>query len=139
MGFILLEDLGAHASLVEPLLNGGEADAIQTLLGYAARLGALHTDTIGQEAGFTRLWQTLTPQPVSVTHDVKRLAEQIVLLPRHVEYLGARVAPAFREEVATTLIALHTPGPFWAYLHGDLCPDNVVYTGAQVCLIDFEM
>ena len=138
MGFILLEDLGAHASLVEPLLHGEEADAVQALLGYAARLGALHTDTIGQEAAFTQLWQTLTPQPVSMTHDVKRLAEQILLLQRHVEHLGARVEPAFREEVATTLIALHTPGPFWAYLHGDPCPDNVVYTGTQVCLIDFE-
>jgi len=137
-GFILLEDLGAHASLVEPLLHGKEADAVQALLGYAARLGALHADTIGQEAGFTRLWQTLTPQPVSVAHDVKRLTAQIVLLQRHVERLGARVEPAFLEEVATTLIALHTPGPFWAYLHGDPCPDNVVYTGTQVRLIDFE-
>jgi hypothetical protein len=137
-GFILLEDLGAHASLVEPLLNGEEADAVQALLGYAARLGALHTDTIGQEASFTRLWQTLTPQAMSVAHDVERLAEQIFLLQRHVERLGARVEPAFLEEVATTLIALHTPGPFWAYLHGDPCPDNVMYTGTRVRLIDFE-
>ena len=123
-GFILLEDLGAHASLVAPLLNEEEADAVQALLFYAARLGALHTDTIGQEAGFTRLWQTLTPQAMSVAHDVERL--------------GARVEPSFLEEVATTLIALHTPGPFWAYLHADPCPDNVVYTGTQVRLIDFE-
>lgn len=126
VGFILLEDLGAHASLVEPLLNGEEADAVQALLGYAACLGALHTDIIGQEAGFTRLWQTLTPQPMSVAHDVKRLAEQILLLQRHVERLGVRVEPSFREEVATTLIALHTPGPFWAYLHGDPCPDKAL-------------
>ena len=137
-GFILLEDLGAHASLVEPLMNGEEADAIQALLGYAARLGALHTDTIGQEAAFTRLWQTLTPQAIAVTDDVKRFAAQIRLLQEHLERLGARVEPAFGEEVATTLIALHTHGPFWAYLHGDPCPDNVVYTGAEVRLIDFE-
>jgi hypothetical protein len=137
-GFILLEDLGAHASLVDPLLHGEEADAVQALLGYAARLGALHRDTRGQEGAFTRLWQTLTPPAGSVTQEVKRLAEQIRLLQDHVEHLGARVVPAFGEEVATTLIALHTPGPFWAYLHGDPCPDNVVYTGAQVRLIDFE-
>jgi len=138
VGFILLEDLGAHASLVEPLLHGEATDAVQALLGYAARLGALHTDTIGQEAGFTRLWQTLTPQPVSGLHDVTRLAEQLLLLQRHVERLGVRVESSFGEEVATTLIALHTPGPFWAYLHGDPCPDNVVYIGTQVRLIDFE-
>jgi hypothetical protein len=137
-GFILLEDLGTHKSLVEPLLHEQEADAVQALLSYAARLGALHTDTIGQEAGFMRLWQSLTPQAVSVTQEVKRLAEQIVLLQHHVEGLGVRVEPAFGEEVATTLIALHTPGPFWAYLHADPCPDNVVYTGDQVRLIDFE-
>ena len=137
-GFILLEDLGSHESLVEPLLNEEETDAVQALLFYAARLGALHTDTIGQEAGFTRLWQTLTPQAVSVADEVERLAEQILLLQSHVERLGARVEPSFLEEVATTLIALHTPGPFWAYLHADPCPDNVVYTGAQVRLIDFE-
>ncbi len=137
-GFILLEDLGTHASLVEPLLHGAEADAVQALLGYAARLGALHTDTIGQEVRFTRLWHTLIPQGGSVPHEAERLAEQILLLQRHVERLGARVEPAFLEEVATTLIALYTPGPFWAYLHGDPCPDNVVYTGAQVRLIDFE-
>src|SRR5262249_10178797 len=75
---------------------------------------------------------------VSVLHDVTRLAEQILLLQRHVERLGVGVEPAFGEEVATILIALHTPGPFWAYLHGDPCPDNVVYTGTQVRLIDFE-
>jgi hypothetical protein len=137
-GFILLEDLGAPTSLVEPLLHAAEADAVQALLGYAACLGALHTDTIGQEAAFTRLWQTLTPQPVSVTDDVKRFAAQIRLLQQHVEHLGARVEPAFGEEIATALIALHTPGPFWAYMHGDPCPDNVVYTGAEVRLIDFE-
>jgi hypothetical protein len=137
-GFILLEDLGAHASLVEPLLNGEEADAVQALLGYAACLGALHADTVGQEAGFRRLWQTLTAQAMSVAHDVERLAAQILLLQRHVEHLGVRMEPAFLEEVATTLIALHIPGPFWAYCHGDPCPDNVVYTGAQVRLIDFE-
>jgi hypothetical protein len=77
------------------------------------------------------LWQTLTPQAVSVTEDVKRFAAQIRLLQQHVERLGARVEPAFGEEVATALIALHTPGPFWAYIHGDPCPDNVVYTGAE--------
>ena len=53
VGFILLEDLGTHTSLVEPLLHGAEADAVQALLGYAARLGALHTDTIG---GRVWLW-----------------------------------------------------------------------------------
>jgi len=137
-GFILLEDLGMHASLVEPLLNGEEADAVQALLSYAARLGTLHADTIGQEARFTQLWQTLTPPVGSVTQEATRLAAQIVLLQQHVERLGARVPPAFGEEIATTLIALHTPGPFWAYLHGDPCPDNVVYTGAEVRLIDFE-
>jgi hypothetical protein len=100
-GVIVLEDLGAHASLVDPLLHGEEADTVQALLGYAAGLGALHTDTIGQEAGFTRLWQTLTPPPVSVASDVKRRAAQIVQLQRHVERLGARVEPSFPEEVAT--------------------------------------
>jgi Phosphotransferase enzyme family len=137
-GFILLEDLGMHASLVEPLLNGEEADAVQALLSYAARLGTLHADTIGQEARFTQLWQTLTPPVGSVTREATRLAVQIVQLQQHVERLGARVPPAFGEEVATTFIAPHTPGPFWAYLHGDPCPDNVVYTGAEVRLIDFE-
>jgi len=137
-GFILLEELGSHESLVEPLLNEEKADAVQALLLYAARLGALHTATIGQEAGFTRLWQTLIPPAMSVAHDVERLAEQILLLQSLVERLGARVEPAFLEEVATTRIALHTPGLFWAYLHADPCPDNVVYTGTQVRLIDFE-
>src|SRR5713101_3753955 len=59
VGFIPLEDLGSHQSLVEPLLNEEEAPAVQALLLYATRLGALHVDTIGQAAGFMRLWQTL--------------------------------------------------------------------------------
>src|SRR5712691_10209230 len=76
--------LGTHASLVEPRLHGAEADAVQALLSYAARLGALHTDTIGQEVRFTRLWHTLIPQGGSVAHEVERLAEQMLLLQRHV-------------------------------------------------------
>jgi hypothetical protein len=30
------------------------------------------------------------------------------------------------------------PGPFCAYIHGDVCPDNVVLAGDHVRLIDFE-
>lgn len=33
---------------------------------------------------------------------------------------------------------LQRPDPFLAYIHGDLCPDNVFYTGEQLRLIDFE-
>lgn len=137
-GFILLEDLHPHQSLVEPLLNAEAAPAAQVLLLYATRLGALHTDTIGQAARFTRLWQTLTPQAVPWTREVESLVEQVLWLQTRLAALGVRVDASFASEVATLLAAMTIPGPFWAYIHGDPCPDNVLYTGGQVRLIDFE-
>lgn len=137
-GFILLEDLGPHSSLVEPLLNEEPVHATRALLLYATRLGAMHADTIGQAARFTRLWRTLTPHAVTLAHEVESLLDQVLQLRMHLEALGVRIQVAFAEEVASLLAAMTTPGPFWAYIHGDPCPDNVLYTAEQARLIDFE-
>jgi hypothetical protein len=52
LGLFILEDLGYHRSLVEPLLKEDAASAERALLRFSARLGALHAATIGHSAQF---------------------------------------------------------------------------------------
>lgn len=61
LGFILLEDLGHHRSLVEPLLQEGATSAEKSLLRYIARLGRMHADTIRQRSAFEQLFHAVNP------------------------------------------------------------------------------
>ena len=48
LGFIVLEDLGHHRSLIDPLLHEAAASAEKALFRYSACLGKLLADTIGK-------------------------------------------------------------------------------------------
>ena len=48
-GFIVLEDLGEHRSLVQPLLEGDPSAATRALLAFVQRLGRMHADAMGRE------------------------------------------------------------------------------------------
>jgi hypothetical protein len=68
LGFIVLEDLGHHRSLVDPLLHAAAASAEKALFRYSACLGKLHADTIDRQPccrlclGFA--WPASSPEPL---------------------------------------------------------------------------
>lgn len=141
-GLIVLEDLGEHHSLVEPLLEGDAAGAEQGLLALAGRLGAMHADTIGHDARFEAIARTIDPKFAGVAatglRQASELREQADRVAGQLERLGSAIAAGLAEDVATICEAVARPGLFLAYIHGDPCPDNVFYGGGRLRLIDFE-
>jgi tRNA A-37 threonylcarbamoyl transferase component Bud32 len=142
-GFFLLEDLGVHHSLVEPLLEGDADRAERALLAFAARLGQLHAATIGGASHFEQLTGAINPAlavdvPAACLQHARELqdrAEQVQLV---LEQQGVRLAGRFADDIREISKMVAEPGDFLAYVHGDPCPDNVFHTGDRLRLIDFE-
>ena len=137
-GFFILEDLGLHRSLVEPLLADDPASAERALLQFSARLGALHAATIGHSAEFEQLFTTISPKVWAHAQDVRSADEGIRQLQSCLERVGVRVSPDEIRDLEAVADATENPGPFLSYIHGDPCPDNVFLIDDELRLIDFE-
>ncbi len=138
MGFFILEDLGEHRSLVEPLLEEDAASAERALLNFSACLGALHAGTIGQSAKFEGLLRAISPQIGTLAHVSTGLGERVNQLQPCLDGLGVPAGVGFTEELDAVVAAIESRGPFFWYIHGDPCPDNVFWNGKELRLIDFE-
>jgi hypothetical protein len=143
LGFIILEDLGVHRSLVEPLLEEDSRRAEQALLTFATRLGKLHADTIGAATRFEEMTRAISPSTAAnvqtaCLQKATELRTQAEHLRVHLDRLGVQVAAHFSQELGLISNAIAHPGAFLAYIHGDPCPDNVFYTNGRLQLIDFE-
>lgn len=138
LGFIILQDLGHHRSLVEPLLHEDADSAEQALLRYSARLGQLHADTIDQFSAFEQLFRSVNPPGNLFAPQVAELEQSIQQVQTSLDGLGIPAEAALLQELSAIAASLVDPGPFLAYIHGDPCPDNVFDTPAQLRLIDFE-
>ncbi|MBD2102322.1 phosphotransferase [Leptolyngbya sp. FACHB-261] len=150
LGFSMLEDLGTHSSLVEPLLAKDSNQAEKTLLKYATRLGQMHSDTIGRAAEFEALFHSISPtaqmSSLHMTSQAARLPIQaanglnqcLQNLQARLESLGIQAESGLAQELASIVDAITNPGPFLAYVHADPCPDNEFDTGEELRLIDFE-
>jgi len=137
-GFFILEDLGPHRSLVKPLLEEDAAGAASALLAFTTCLGRLHAATRGHSARFESLCHDLSPEAGFVPWAGAEFHERIKLLQAGLEQLAVRSETAFLQELETVSGAIERPGPFFTYVHGDPCPDNVFLNGQQVRFIDFE-
>jgi len=137
-GFFILEDLGPHRSLVKPLLEEDAASAATALLTLATCLGKLHAATRSHSARFESLCHDLSPQAGLVSWTGAEFHERITLLQAGLERLAVRREAAFLQELEAVSGAIERPGPFFTYVHGDPCPDNVFLSGERVRLIDFE-
>jgi thiamine kinase-like enzyme len=137
-GFIILEDLGPHRSLVEPLLHEDANSADTTLLRYSARLGKLHADTIKHASTFEDMWHSVNSTGQSFAPNMNEIEEGTQKLLRILEGLGVVVEANDLQELRSIAAAVTNPGPFLAYIHGDPCPDNVFDSSEQLRLIDFE-
>ena len=60
-GFIILEDMGEHTSLVEPLLQGDATSASEALIAFARRLGRMHACSVGKEAQYREIQRQISP------------------------------------------------------------------------------
>jgi hypothetical protein len=138
LGFFILEDLGDQRSLVEPLLEEDAASAERALLSFAACLGSVHAGTIGESADFEKLLRAIAPHVGVLTRAATGFRERAASLQVCLDGLGVRAETTFRGDVEAVAAAIEDPGPFFSYIHGDPCPDNISWTGDELRLIDFE-
>ena len=143
LGFIVLEDLGEHTSLVEPLLDGDGVSAADALIAYARRLGRMHAACSGKEEQYTQVqygisaaWASEEARITSEasTENEKSAAE----FAAAISALGLQQRPGAQRELVAALSGLTAAGPFRTFVHGDPCPDNVFYRAPELRLIDFE-
>ena len=137
-GFFILEDLGEHHSLVEPLLDGDGGSAERALLALSVCLGALHAATIGHSAMFERCLGDSGRQIGIFSPPFNGFGERVTQLQARLEEMGLRVEAGLSGEIQAVITAIESPGPFLSYIHGDSCPDNVFWNGHELRLIDFE-
>ena len=145
-GFIVLEDLGEHHSLVEPLLAGDRSAAMRALMAYVRRLGRLHAEAMGHEGEFDAIVRVLRLQaPSQVKWEVEwagqvkqHLDPLIVRLDRYLAELGLTVGAAARGDIHEAFKGVFGPSPFRTFIHTDPCPDNVFYDGETMRIFDFE-
>lgn len=136
LGFLLLEDIPHHSTLVEPLLGSDPVHAQTLLLQYARCLGQLHSNTVGYSSIYDRLFKTVSGHnkpPPRVNYD-----EAIAQIHRWLDFLEISIEPNFSQDLAHIFDTVTHPGPYSAYVHADACPDNILHTGKTVRLIDFE-
>lgn len=142
LGLIVLEDLGDHDSLVEPLMEGDATTAEQGLVAFAARLAAMHADTIGDAARYEAIARVIDPAAcvdAACQGEADCLRSRANRLEGLLGRLGApAVATGFAADVAEICAAIAHPGPFLAYIHSDNCLDNLIIDRGQVRLLDFE-
>jgi hypothetical protein len=138
LGFILLEDMGEHRSLVEPLMHEDAIRAEAALLRYSTRLGKLHADTVNRQDAYQQLINSVSPGGKPAGAAEQGLKDSIEKVKAILDHLEVTVEPAFIQEIHEIVRTVLDPGPFLVYIHGDPCPDNVFDSSEQLRLIDFE-
>lgn len=137
-GFFILEDLGEHRSLVEPLLDGDAGSAERALLAFSACLGSLHAGTVGLSATFERVLGDSSRHLGIFSQPFNGFRERAIHLQARLEEMGLHAEAGLSSEIQAVITAIESPGPFLSYIHGDPCPDNVFWNGHELRLIDFE-
>lgn len=134
MGMIVLQDLGAGLpTLMDLLLASSPTQAEKAILEYAAVLGEMHKQTVGCRQAFEQIAQTVFPNADLRTKDYDFL---LARWARSIQFvLGGVIDQA---ELAAVAHRLNDPGPWLALVHGDPCPDNVLFKDDRPHLIDFE-
>lgn len=133
-GVLVYEDLGdGLPSLVTPLLHGTADEAERALTAYAEALAALHRTTIGCRDGHGAILREGFPAVV-IPPPAHRWIETEARVA-HV-LLGGEFPD---DEAELVLGHLTRPGGWQALVHGDPCPDNVLFAADErAILLDFE-
>jgi hypothetical protein len=132
VGLIVLEDLGKGTQLDHILLGNDPVVAEKALVDLAKTLGRMHALTIGKKLEFDAIREALGPRTQNnyewVAANFYKMANSINITPH----------PTADAELQRVIASQNEPGPFWAYTHGDPCPDNCLYLDSTIKLVDFE-
>jgi hypothetical protein len=133
-GVMVFADLGADLSwLASPLLHGSAAEAAAALHAYAISLGRMHKATVNCRDSYAAALREAYPR----AHVLRAVGETWLVgtVGRGPSLLGGTLPEA---ELALLSRHMRDPGPWFALVHGDPCPDNVLQTAQGAALLDFE-
>jgi hypothetical protein len=137
-GFFVLEDLGEHHNLVNPLLQGDAVNAEDGLLKYCIALGTLHAMTSGKARVYEAMFSARFPGQQPFAEELLGIVERMQSVYELLEHLGIPATKEMDHELKEVTDAVSRPGPFLAYIHADPCPDNLFDMGDHYRFIDFE-
>ena len=132
---IILEDFGEHPS-VQDLLLGSDPDAAKkSIEAIGAFLGQTQAATYDRGDEFAAVQSRLSAaSPLSdSTLDFR---EQSKVFQGCFEALQITPAAGFWEALENLERSLHSPGPFYTFIHGDAGPHNFLYINGTVQLLD---
>jgi hypothetical protein len=134
---VALTDAGTGGSVADALLGDDPDRAAEAVIRWARTIATLHRMTAGSREAFRRaLDERAGDLPIDESPD--NLREPAGMVARHCADLGVTVPPEALDE----LIALHgrldSGNGVAALTPADACPDNNVFTGDGLVLIDFE-
>lgn len=137
-GFFVLEDLGEHHSLVDPLLHGDPLSAESGLLKYYTCLGGLHAMTAGRSGEFEAMFSARFPGRQPFAEELLEIGTRMQKVRGLLDQLEVPAGRELADEIGIVTGAVSLPGPFLAYIHADPCPDNLFDRGDRYRFIDFE-
>ena len=135
-GVMVMEDLGAGKRLDHYLMENDPLAAESALIEFAAIHGRLHTATLGRQDEFKQLRESLGPSLLEDGHHTYEW-----LAPTFYQtagLLGISPEPGVAKELEGLKELLLHPGPFLSFIQNDSCPDNCLFRGSTLRLLDFE-
>ncbi|GHO98796.1 hypothetical protein KSF_088440 [Reticulibacter mediterranei] len=135
-GICIIEDLGSGQRLDQLLLGNDPVATEAALIEYAIAHGRLHALTIGRQTSYDAIRGPLGSL-VDEDEDVT-LGWLTSTFHRSIEMVGIPPAPGVDRELFALATSMRNPGPFLAFIQGDSCPDNCLYVGSALYLVDFE-
>ncbi len=135
---LILDDLGAGASVADALLGDDPHAAEDALCAWAEAIAGVHSATRGSRAAFrAALAERQGELPVGESRVAVELEDAVRVLDRECAMLDVRIpAGAFDElrglakRLGGSALAALTPA--------DACPDNNVLTADRLVLVDYE-
>jgi hypothetical protein len=137
-GFFILEDLGEHRNLIDPLLNGDSVRAESGLLKYYSCLGTLHARTAGKAEEFELMFSARFRDEQPFAEEMPDIGARMQRVNELLERLEVPINEELTGEIEMLTDAVSQPGPFLTYIHADPCPDNLFDMGDRYRFIDFE-
>jgi len=121
------------------LLDTDPTAAEHALIEFAAAHGRMQALSIGRQAEFARIHESLGLRTEnSGYYDYEKYEWLAPALHKTAELLAITPAPGIDGELTALRTAILHPDPFLAFIQRDSCPDNCLYTPSGIRLLDFE-
>lgn len=134
---IVLEDLGEHQSVEDLLFGSDRAKAEKGLVAIGRFLGQLQATAYDRGDDFSAIQSSL--RAVSPLSDsTMDFREKSGVFQECLETLQITPATDFWEALENLEQSIHSPGPFYTFIHGDAGPQNFLYINGSVQLLDYE-